>query len=649
MKDFSITYFPSKTEKNHSNSPATLIDRMHLPTLIVQGNSIKTGTGKTATIFINGERYSEIEHATFWPKQVKKIEYIEQSDNPKYLNYLPIVNFIMDEYVWGNITKLEGTQTMPNSGFYRGSTKFSNNNIILTGLISHNYIRLHSLGEEGHEYYPDLSYQDSYYNDITKNYSTSQYSRLHNTIAALGLKYKNEKISISHVISYSDNRNPGSESNSKEDWQNFTALSSASNIITCSKARMPSITGSYSIDLSNSSNLAIDWTYKYVNNKNFTSYNSTLPSDFYNEINENGNIVSFEASYAKIINKFQIGADLSLSYEHYHDKYLGETADSFKTWQTSGSVRLNFTWRISRKFGLDLHPALTNNNYRSGDNLINRHWIPSASATLSFTDGRQFMAGLDTYYYRFSPSSSELSNVIIKINELMWLQGNPRLKPAETWAIRVNGMWLGNQFLTLSTNIMWQLEHNHANIIYRNNNINNQGGLVQQYINLTTAHLLTWTVIGRLRLGRVSVWAQPTLTYQKATGESSAHLVNPRVLAGADYSLKNFLFSAYYDTRYKVLSDGGRNKSTLPAKYNFEISYSNGDFQASIRGINLFEKRKVTTEDYHSPVFVYNRKSWNPGRSMEIAITYTFGGGKKLDRYIDIQTPGSIESGILGQ
>ena len=77
-------FIPTRHEKNLANSIETLIKNMHLP-VIRSVKGVLTGrNGESITYFINGVKADDIDASTFWPKEVRRVEYIENPTEPTY-------------------------------------------------------------------------------------------------------------------------------------------------------------------------------------------------------------------------------------------------------------------------------------------------------------------------------------------------------------------------------------------------------------------------------------------------------------------------------------------------------------------------------------------------------------------------------------
>ncbi len=64
-------------------------------------------TGGAVTIFINGNPADDTDLRTFWPQNAIRVEYIQNPDDPKFRGATNVVNFIMKEYTFGGLTKLD--------------------------------------------------------------------------------------------------------------------------------------------------------------------------------------------------------------------------------------------------------------------------------------------------------------------------------------------------------------------------------------------------------------------------------------------------------------------------------------------------------------------------------------------------------------
>lgn len=134
-----INCIPTKAEKRLSNSPASLIKTMHLTYLKEKDGGIVNLMGEVVPVFINGKRASQIDLETFWPKEVKRVQYLEHPADPRYEGASAVVNFIMPEYKVGGVTRVNLFQRFPNNGYYTAASKLVRNNWTYGLMVRGNY------------------------------------------------------------------------------------------------------------------------------------------------------------------------------------------------------------------------------------------------------------------------------------------------------------------------------------------------------------------------------------------------------------------------------------------------------------------------------------------------------------------------------
>lgn len=122
ISDGIVNIVPSKQEKKLSDSPASLIKAMHLPFVQEKDGVVTSLSGEEVKFFINGEKADEIDIATFWPKHVKLVQYIDNPGDPTYEGAKHVINFSMREYEAGGVTRVRAFQRFPNNGIYTAAS-----------------------------------------------------------------------------------------------------------------------------------------------------------------------------------------------------------------------------------------------------------------------------------------------------------------------------------------------------------------------------------------------------------------------------------------------------------------------------------------------------------------------------------------------
>lgn len=211
-----IVYIPSKNEKKLSNSPETLIESMHLPILKVESGNIVSISGEPVKIFIDGVEADQATIASFWPKEVLRVEYIENSTDPKLLGTPKAVNFIMRKYEVGGNTKLDYLQRIPNANRGEISSIFSYKDLTLGAMFSGGYSNDHRSVLETNTIYSDFYYAGNHYDELTNTEVAPSHNTWDSLEAAISSKLKWKKLIATHNVSWewSDNSESSTGTNS---------------------------------------------------------------------------------------------------------------------------------------------------------------------------------------------------------------------------------------------------------------------------------------------------------------------------------------------------------------------------------------------------------------------------------------------------
>lgn len=143
IENGTVNVIPTKKEKKLSNSPASLIKSMHLPFLKEKDGTIVSLSGEPVSVFINGERASDIDISTFWPMEVKRVQYMESPADPRFEGGRRVVNFIVEKYQLGGVTRFNGTQKVPDNGYYTASSKLAYKKMTYGVMVNGSYLRDH--------------------------------------------------------------------------------------------------------------------------------------------------------------------------------------------------------------------------------------------------------------------------------------------------------------------------------------------------------------------------------------------------------------------------------------------------------------------------------------------------------------------------
>lgn len=643
-----VNYIPTKKEKRLSNSPASLIKSMHLPMLREQDGSIVNATGNAVTVFINGQRANDIDISTFWPRDVKKVQYVENSNDPLYEGVQYAVNFITSRYEVGGVSKIDLFQRIPTRGIYRLSSKMAYKRMTFGMNAYYIYSRDNRTTREAEYEYRDIYYNDVFHNLIERYREEKSTERSNYVNCAFNARYTASGFVATHTVSMTYNHNPYSSNSGSDNWAGGLFDSSYSWDAEKSKSVSPQVSGYYVYVFSPKWYITGQWGYAYSSNRS-RNWSQTCDTDIiYNQYRENVNAFNFSLTPTYLCSsKFSFQLLLTSSLNWFDSRYRGsaQTDNRMATQNLISSVKIY--WIPSKKFYLMLEPGLTGAFKQIGD-ITNNSLIPTLKVAANYNPNRKFNIGASVNHYTHAASASESNPVLVKASELLWSMGNPNLKNGRYWDVSLSATHIpGNRF---SMSYALAYHHSDNDIIFTYTPADPKtGGLIRQMENAGPADWLYGNVSFRLSLfdDNLSLGVSPNWQYNHFSSGQFRSFNRVSASADIDYTIGNFRISAEYDGPRKDIDSDGREKNWHQDCWNASAVYGNDNIRVEGRIYNIFNRRARSKTEFVSPNYLTRLNMMEIGREISISLTYTFGYGKKIDRDIDIDSPAATESSIL--
>ncbi|MDE5887031.1 MAG: hypothetical protein K2H46_05505 [Muribaculaceae bacterium] len=633
-----INVIPTKKEKKLSTSPATLIKAMHLPFLEEKDGAIVTPGGGTAVVFINGVKAEGIDISTFWPKEVKRVECIQDPTDPKYEGVKYAVNFVMTEYEAGGVSKISLFQRVPNNGIYEISSKLVYKKMTYGAMFRGNYLRDHRSSKKAETTYRDIYYNDRKYDEIIQDEESFSYTREDGLNFGLYVRYTNKNFRMTHTFALGWDRNPGSGSSSVSSWSENLFGSEYSFFTSSSRSISPQAGGNYFYRFNPKWTISALWNYNYARNDNWSTNKTGDTSPIFNTIKEDVNTFKLTLFPAfKLSDKWNFYLNLVGTFDWFSTRYAG-SANTLSR-QTRQEINSEFiiSWIASQKLRMYFYPGFNSSFWQIGD--LKEHSVsPTFSTSVDWNPTRKFMFSGSLRYNSSFPSASESNPVLVKNSELLWSVGNPSLKKDTSWDTYLYATYLTTKWLSFGAGLGYLYKINDILTEYRPAD-REMGGLVMEKVNISPVHDLrgSLSIKGHFFDRNLSVSLTPQWFYTATEGNLRRHRNYFTFSGGADYTIGNVNLEVDYDGPFKHLDEGGREEYWRQGGWNVGITYGTGDLYIKFKLSNIFNDKQRIRVNYTSPYYSTNYNSFETGRNGFIQITYTFGYGKKIDRNIYVQ------------
>ncbi len=648
VEDGKIVFLPSKSEKNLSNSPASLIESMHLPMLRVKDGAITSMSGDNVSIFINGVRANQNDLATFWPKLAKRVEYIENSPDPKYQGNTYVVNFIMTEYEVGGITKGDIGLRTPSEGNVSIASKLVYKKMTFGATFSGSMSKDDKTEKRGKETYKNLFYNGTHFDEITRDFHEENIQKERNLNAALNARYTNGSFIATHTVSLGFRNKPEDSQHSRDSWT--PSLFTEDNSFFNSKAKSfsPQIMGEYQGKLSEKWAMWGGWSYAHSHNTNNSLSKIADTEAIESGSMEDANSLTFEYSVAFLASPkwiFQINTNGSINWFDTH--YSGYSSQNSAMTRGDFTGMLRAIWKPTKRITATLLPGINFSEWSTGD-LRERLVRPTIRAALSVTASSKLSLNLDANLTSNPPNSAYTNPVLSRQSEILWVKGNPYLKGDYSFDSYFSASYIPKNWIDISAFVSYSRTTDFKTFDYTAMP-QEYGGILKTPYNASPEEQAQIDINARFSLlnNTLTLSLGPQYNYYRAFGKYAGSLRTFSFYANAAYTLKNCRFSLTYHHPREQLFNAGMERFNYRNNCDFYFTYGNGNLYLSAYVLDIFNTRSKSWTKFQSNCYDIVSNQYGTGRKFGVSLTYTFGYGKKVDQSIDISGPQSVDSSIL--
>ncbi len=645
-------YIPNSKQKNAAQSGVMLLGLMAIPQLDVDMSSlsVKTMAGQNVTIFIDYNEANQQDLDGLRTQDVKRVEYYSFPTDARFKGAKHVVNFVMQKYEYGGYVKLKAEkQFSVNTTDASVYSKIAYKSMLFDIYADESYLTTRHNGSYKSELFRFPNLFDNGPADINRVSSTesSRYRNNVNNIAARAL-YSSQKIQISNRVSLNISNTPVNDISDYVIYQPRIFDNEMSTKKMSSKNLTAAYTGDFFFNLSPKTSLQTGLIYNYGHNTSNSHY-AADNFDILNNAVENVHDLHFNPRFSYQLNQHnRLMAFGSGVWRRNSIDYTGNTS-SEQTYNVQAyffGVHYDYTGEKLQTGG-ELGWAWENNKISgisSSDN------FPQINVYANYMPAQKHMLTFSWNYGKDVPDASQKSPNMLQQDELMWFTGSPDLKDYKYMNTSLSYTWLPNN--------KWQLSATGGQFNFKDRCVTiysptaPDGTMLRKYINGGDYNAFMFNINATAKFfgSRLILSMIPQYWIYRTRGAYSYSINDFNGRIQASYYLKSFYFVGSYSTKRKYPATQAEYKESVPEQYMVKIGWGNGAWNLSAAAYNFFRKswlsgkRTLSSEfyDYTASTF-----STNAHMRFSLTATYTFGYGKKVSRYNEVEKGEFSNSAIL--
>ena len=645
-------YRPSTRQKRAAHTASDLLRLMSIPQINCDlSGAVTDNNGLEVKMYINGAEASSAELSGLPTTDIHKVEYLEYPTDPRYKGAPRVINFIVQEYLYGGYTKI-GASESALTGLDNHAELFSkftyrrmsydiytgtnNNNEAHNGVSSVTHYRL--TDDAGKDY------------TLTRTQETEKSRDIRNSFPiSLRASYNTDKVQIRNTVGYSHTTKPTAY------YRGRISLTPSADNNTDFCHNNPSITNSASYSgyyyFLLPRKFAIDVTPTF----NYSHYNDTYV------YTASDNPISMRHAREDAYN-FRVDAFLRKNFNTRHSiligmncteyvsrlKYSGniDSRNRFSLLFTSGTIGYNFH---GNKVSLNTDFSLNTERNKVNDNIINDLYT-GVHLNLQYTPAKRHLLSAWFQYAANSPTQSYKTSDVLRNNEYLFITGNPNLNNSHHITFSLNYTWNQSEIFSMSAYASYFKDYDRIFSTYSPYDAGK--GVIRSYTNNGDFTRGDIGVNATLRLfdNRLYLSVRPKQSLYHTTGIYQKSYNPFTVSVQAVWYLGNFYLQAYYRSPVKQLSEFDPEFSYERNYYSLKGGWSNSRLNISLSAINVFNRgwnntTVITESEYFHQESVDLNYGYHP--RLNLMLTYTIGYGKKVRRNNELGTQQSAPSSIL--
>ena len=645
------TYIPTQRQKTASQTGTDLLSRMGIPQITVGiGGAVTTAAGQNVEIFIDYLPATEQDLTGMRMADVKKVEYYDYPDDPRFQGAAHVVNFIMQKYEYGGYVKALGKENfMANMGQLHLYSKLQYKKMT------------YDLGVGG--YYSNSSHN---YSNTTETYRLPQsdgtmkeFQRISAATDASKQRrymwptfkavYQSEKATIRNIVGanfdhYPKDNSSGSVVFNPAEYERTDYINNTSN-----RENSLTYSGDWNFFVSPKTTITFRPYYSYSHTNMRSLYQENGGAEFYNgSVDDSHRVEGRIGIQQKLGKRGKLSAYCVSFYNINNTTYSGTANATDKQTNLRIGPAASYAYTTDKFYGI-LATGLQYDRVKIAD-VKEESTQPFVNLVTKYSFNEKNSFNVYWYYISNTPSAAYRSSNVIQSNSLMNYTGNPTLTPAHSHQAGFNYTFMPTKKLSLTAfGEVWNVGDRYA-YVYE---ASSTGILrtIQQPVGDYTK--LSGGVSASLRLFNNSLLLQgriyPFYLHDGAPFNENRFNVSGHLVA--NYYLNNWSFGLTYLTKQNY-SDGFMTGTWIKDRDYYWATIGWGNNSWNVQGLvaNIFRwNHRQGSSVMHSQFYDISKQLFAQDNHayVQLTVTYTFGFGKKVERGNEAEQQTGVSSGIL--
>lgn len=652
----SSTFTPTVKQKSSAQNAIDLLKQLAIPQISINlmDNTVTTPSGQNVAIYINYIPASAEEMEGISTADVRRVEYLDFPADPRFQGNEHVVNFIVQKYEYGGYTK-----ATLNENFLVGKlssrasvySKFVYKRMtydLYAGASNHD---INHFGSSITGLY-SLKNEDGQFYQTTRNETLeSAHFKYNQYPVSFRAIYDSDNIQIANTIGFNFDQSPLSETKGSLSFipQQNSDYSYSKNEPSTSRYLIWS--GNYYFILPRNFHLSVSPGVNYGHTHYTYLYQTSLPGSSSITNRSKEDVWQFRGSatlFKKIADKQNAFVRAWFGSTTNNVSYSGTSPydNEFSDMYAGAALGYNFSndqWNVQADAALQWEK-----NQINDQSVAEIYPLLNVSAGFSPSQKHSFRT-----YFHFGanyPGASEKTPNVLQQNELMYYTGNPNIGLSRQVTFNLSYNWIPTSTFSASAFMQYFGEYNLYVPAYQLY----QGGKALLRT-VETDGTYNRTQIGmsfnyRLLDGNLQLAASPSVSLYRMTGLFDISKSPFYCNASATYYLGNFYFQVAYQTR-SLTVQGNRGVVYKDRDfYQVLAGWSRSNWNIRISGMNLFRNDWLcSTNLLSTPLYSETQlvEGNNFHQRLNLAVTYTFGYGKKVKRGNEVGEQSGAASAIM--